>query len=164
MAKTTSVSKAEQELTRLATEMGLELVDVVLTKETGAIYLRISIDKEGGLSLSDCEAFHKRCIPLVEGVQYDFLECSSPGIDRPLKTERDFIKHIGSTIEVKLYRPAEGKKAFSGTLLWYADGAFSVQTQQGARDFTLKEASQIRPVIDWESQFEQIELEGEDET
>ena len=82
----------------LADRMNLELVDVCLDKEGAGKYLRIYIDKPEGISLDDCEAYHRAIQPQLEQYDYDFLEVSSPGVDRPLKKDRDFDRAIGSEV------------------------------------------------------------------
>ena len=86
----------------LAEQMGYELVEAGIEKEGAGQYLRFYLDSEKGISLDDCEAFHKRIQPLVEDVDYDFLEVSSPGIDRPIRTTAYAAKAVGFPGEDKL--------------------------------------------------------------
>ena len=88
MAQKSSLVKTIRPLCeRLAAERGVELYDVALEKEPTGLYLRIYIDKEGGIGLDDCEGYHRAIQPKVEQYDYDFLEVCSPGIDRPVKTD-----------------------------------------------------------------------------
>ena len=126
---------------------GCTLWDVEYVKEAGAWFLRVYIDREGGVDMNLCEAFHRAIDePLDEldptyGAEYT-LNCSSAGLDRPFKTERDFIKHIGEKIEVHFYAPFEGKKYYEGELLSYTDGVIAIRTERGEvaipRDKTAK--------------------------
>ena len=75
----------------LADRLGFELVDVSLDKESSGKYLRIYIDNEAGITLDDCETYHRAIQPQLESYDYDFLEISSPGIDRPLKQDLDIL-------------------------------------------------------------------------
>lgn len=102
--------------------MNMELVEVEFKKRgdnDGS--LTIYIDKDGGVSLDDCEAVHNAIdAPLDEldptnGKPYT-LNVSSPGLDRPFKTLRDYRKHVGEEIEISLYKPVEGKKKFEAVL------------------------------------------------
>ena len=102
---------------KLAADMGLSFYDVSLDREPAGLYLRIYIDAEGGLSLDQCEAYHRAIQPKVERYEYDFLEVCSPGIDRPVKTDRDIERALGTAVSVHLYRPQDGRKDFEGTLL-----------------------------------------------
>jgi ribosome maturation factor RimP len=157
LSKATSIFKAEKALAGLAESLGLEYIEHELKKESGELYLRLIIDKEGGLSLEDCEKFHRQCIPLVENVEYDYLECSSPGIERPLKKERDFQKNMGKQIEVRLFKQRDGQRIFFGTLQNYEEGSlgatFNISTQSGLQAFTLKETALVKPVIDYQAEL-----------
>jgi ribosome maturation factor RimP len=98
----------------LALSLGLELVDVAFEKEPVGLYLRVYLDSPKGISLNDCEAYHRKLLPLVEELEYDFLEVSSPGIDRPIKRESEARKAIGSKAEIKLFKPLDGQKVYTG--------------------------------------------------
>ena len=84
------VKEAARIAQKIADEMQLELVDVELVKEPTGHFLRFYIDRPDGIALDELESFHRRILPLVEAVEYDYMEVSSPGAYRPLKTERDF--------------------------------------------------------------------------
>ncbi|MGI6587782.1 MAG: ribosome maturation factor RimP [Peptococcia bacterium] len=102
---------------------GMELVDVEFVKEGANHYLRLFLDKEGGVNLDDCEKISKIISALLDQEdpiqQAYFLEVSSPGLDRPLKKERDFLKYQGYQVMVKTYSPFEGKKKLRGKLGQY---------------------------------------------
>ena len=102
---------------RFAEKLGYELCDTALDKEPAGKYLRVYIDRDGGVTLDDCERYHRAVQPALESFDYDFLEVCSPGIDRPLKTQRDIEKSIGLMVEARLYKPVEGRKAVQGLLL-----------------------------------------------
>ena len=116
MAKTEALSGLESKARTIAEKMGYELVDRCMDREPTGKYLRFYIDKDEGVSLDDCEAYHKAVRAAAESVDYDFMEVSSPGIDRPLKTDRDFERNLGSEIEIRLFRPIEGTKVYTGVL------------------------------------------------
>lgn len=119
-------SKSNEEikafLDPIAEGLGLEIVEVEF-KNSKNPSLTVYIDKDGGVDLDACEAFHNAIdAPLDEFNPYDgayTLNVSSPGLDRPLKTERDFLKKIGKDVEIKLYAPIKGVKYFEGTLINY---------------------------------------------
>ena len=113
-SKTESLAGLEAKARALAEQMGYELVDVCMDKEPTGKYLRFYIDKEEGVSLDDCEAFHKAVRTPADSVDFDFMEVSSPGIDRPLKKDRDFERNLGCEIEVKLFKPIDGTKVITG--------------------------------------------------
>jgi ribosome maturation factor RimP len=104
----------------IASDLKYELVDVEFVKEFGSYYLRVYIDKPGGVTLDDCQNMSEILSDKLD--QEDpidaayFLEVSSPGLDRPLKTDKDLNRNIGKDVEISLYRPFEGKKTYEGKL------------------------------------------------
>ena len=133
---------------KLAADMGLSFYDLSLDREPAGLYLRIYIDAEGGLSLDQCEAYHRAVQPKVERYDYDFLEVSSPGIDRPVKTDRDIERALGTTVSVHLYKPQDGRKDFEGTLL-KMDGEQVTVSENGQEfSFPRTQVSLVRMVPD----------------
>ena len=108
----------------------LELVDVEFVKEAGNWYLRYYIDKPGGVTLNDCEKISQdisRQLDIIDPIPYSYsLEVSSPGIERPLKNERDFLKALNKLVEIKTYEPIDGKKVFTGTLKGYSGDILTI--------------------------------------
>ena len=104
----------------LAEELGYELVDVEFVKEGNRYFLRIFIDKPGGVNLDDCQKMSQlvgKKLDEVDPIDVSYyLEVSSPGLDRPLKTDKDLKRNLGKEIEVKLYEQLEGKKFLEGVL------------------------------------------------
>jgi len=101
-------------------ELGLELVDVEYKKEGSLYYLRVYVDKKGGVSIEDCENVSRALDPIFDSelkADPDFFEVSSPGLTRPLQTQADFIRYIGEEVEISLYCPREGSKSLVGTIL-----------------------------------------------
>ena len=146
---------AQSDLTRvvepackaLAEQQNVELVDVELAREGASRYLRIYIDKPDGITLSDCETYHRAVMPLVERVDYDFLEVCSPGIDRPLKKQKDYDAHVGDLVEVHLYRAINKCRRFEGELLGLFGDQVKIKIGEEELSFTLKEISLCKPVI-----------------
>ena len=148
--KAMSVREAEKIAQQIAEEQNVELVDVELVKEPTGHFLRFYIEKPDGISLNELETFHRRIQPLVENVEYDFMEVSSPGADRPLKTERDFARAEGMEVELKTYRPVNGAKQFLGDLIGLKDGVISIITESGETlSFEKKDVAIVRPVIEF---------------
>ena len=111
-------------------EEGCKLWSVEYIKEAGTWYLRIFIDKDGGVGIADCEAISRRLDPILDEADpipesYVF-EVGSAGAERELKRTSDFEQFIGSDVEVKLYQPYEGRKTLVGTLEEYNDGNITV--------------------------------------
>ena len=165
MAKETGTARLEAACGPIAEQMGYELVDVSLDKEPTGKYLRFYIDKEEGVSLDDCEAFHRRIQPLMEKIDYDYMEVSSPGADRPLKSAEDFERCQGQMVEVRLYRPIEGAKVHNGYLLGLAEGGVEIQTEAGEkRVFEQKQIAVVRPLIEFDEEDleDDIDIGGDD--
>lgn len=102
-----------------------ELVDVEFVKEGSHWYLKVFIDVEGGIKISDCEYVSRALDVKIEEVnpiqQAYILEVSSPGLDRPLKKEKDFHRSLGKAVEVKLFQAVDGEKEFTATLTDFKD-------------------------------------------
>ena len=121
MAKVNNTeSKVEALVSGMIEEMGYELVDVEFVKEGQNWYLRFYLDKEGGINIDDCEKASKAIEKLLDEKdpieQAYILEVSSPGLDRQLKKDKDFVKYAGSLVDVKLYKAVDGSKEFQGAL------------------------------------------------
>ncbi|MBQ9485404.1 MAG: ribosome maturation factor RimP [Clostridia bacterium] len=117
--------------------------------------LTVFIDKEGGVSLDDCEALHNAIFdPLDEldptfGLPYT-LNVSSLGADRPFKTEKDFLSHIGKKVEIKLYAAVKGKKFYEGELLEYDGERIVVKTDaKTVLSLELKSVVKVSEYIDF---------------
>ncbi len=147
---------------RLAEQMGFELVDVCLDKEGAGKYLRLYIDKPSGITLDDCEAYHRAIQPQLESYDYDFLEVSSPGVDRPLKKDRDFERALGSVVEVHLFRALEGSKVWTGVLADFSPKDLTIEVDGGQRVISRREVAIARPVVDMTG-VEDVALPGEEE-
>lgn len=146
-----TVKGAAQIARRIADELQVELVDVELVKEPTGHFLRFYVDRPGGIALNELEAYHRKIQPLVERVEYDYMEVSSPGADRPLKSERDFERAEGLTVELKTYRPVNGAKLFTGDLVGLVDGRIVIRVEDGTeRSFEKKDVAIVRPVIEFD--------------
>jgi ribosome maturation factor RimP len=116
---------------------GMELVDVEFVKEGQHRYLRIFIDKEGGISLEDCQKVSEYLNEKLDSTdpieENYFMEVSSPGVERVLKKDADFERFKEQLVEVKLYFPLEGTKIIEGTLKGLKDGKVAVQPENSAK-------------------------------
>lgn len=138
---------------RIAREMQVELVDVELVKEPAGHFLRFYVDRPDGIAVNDLEAFHRKIMPLVERVDYDYMEVSSPGADRPLKTERDFERAAGMVVELKTYRAVNGAKVFTGTLTGLDGDVIVMADAEGkALRFERKAVAVVRPLIEFDEE------------
>ena len=132
--------------------MGYEFADIEFVKEGPNWYLRVFADKEGGISIDDCELISKELEKILDEndpiEQAYFLEISSPGIDRPLKKKADFIKCNGETVDIKLYRPVEGSKEHTGKLVDYSDdGTVTIETEDKVISFEKKDIASVRRAV-----------------
>ena len=119
-------------------EEGCRLWDVEYVREAGTWYLRVFIDKEGGVGIDDCERISRRLDPMLDEADpipdsYVF-EVGSAGAERELRRPSDFEQFMGSEVEIKLYQPLNGSKSFVGSLAAYADGAVTILS--GGRELT----------------------------
>ena len=111
-------------------ELGYRIWDVTFNKIGADYHLEITIDSDAGINIDDCERVHRAIDPIldecdpVEGFYY--LEVSSPGIERELRTEEHILLCIGEVVEAKLFAPLEGRRSFCGTLLAYEDGTVTI--------------------------------------
>lgn len=161
MAKAELTTVVEPKCQRLADEQGIELVDVSLDKEPTGKYLRIYIDKPEGITLDDCEKYHRAIQPQLESYDYDFLEVSSPGVDRPLKKDRDFERALGLEVEIHLFRAVDGSKVFSGELISYTKETLTIAIDGDERSFERRAASLVKPVVDMEG-VQDVDLTGDE--
>lgn len=146
MAKVTDV--VAQLALPIVEQNGCTLWDVEYVKEAGVWYLRLYIDKEGGVSIDDCVNIDHAMDPIldeqdpIEG-SYTF-EVSSAGADRALKKPEHFAAFLGSEVEVRLYRPQEGRKDWVGQLTAYQDGDVTIAAPTGEKTFGKKDVAQVR--------------------
>lgn len=128
-------ARTEEFLLPLMEEHHFELVDVEYVKEAGSWYLRAYIDKEGGITVDDCETVSRRLGDWLD--EKDFiadsyiLEVSSPGLGRPLKKEKDFKRSIGRDVDIKLYKPLNKRKDYTGTLVSYDKETVTITQEDG---------------------------------
>lgn len=129
-------AKTESFLMPLMKENNFELVDVEYIKEAGNWYLRAYIDKEGGITVDDCEIISRKLGDWLD--EKDFiadsyiLEVSSPGLGRPLKKDKDFNRSIGEDVDIKLYKPLNKQKDYTGTLISFDKDTVTIAQEDGA--------------------------------
>ncbi len=133
-------------------EKALELADLEFVKEGPNWYLRVYIDKDGGVTIEDCEnvsrILEKKLDETDPIEQAYILEVSSPGIDRPLKKPEHFEKYIGEIIDIKLYKPLEGKKEYQGELKQFDNGVITIIEEDGTeKQFIQKETASVRLAV-----------------
>ena len=146
--------KAAALLEPIVQEQGFELVDVEYVKEGGTWYLRAYIDKEGGITIDDCELVSRAFSDVLD--REDFIEDSyimegsSPGLGRPLKKEKDYERSMGKELEIRTYRAVDGQKEFYGILTAYDSNSVTVKEENGEeKTFRKNEIALIRLAFDF---------------
>ncbi|MEY8382424.1 ribosome maturation factor RimP [Christensenellaceae bacterium 44-20] len=151
--------KIEEQIERLVgakiEQMGYELVDVEYAKVKGQDdELVVYIDRQGGVTLDDCEAVSLAVEPIIDEadpIAHAYVFCvSSPGIDRPLKKPRDFEKALQTKVDLKLYEKLNGKKEITAVLIGYDESAVRLQTEKGQElELGREKIALIRPHIEF---------------
>lgn len=153
MAKRSVTEVISHLISAFVEEHGMELVDVEFVKEGPHRYLRVFIDKEDEkISLADCRLisdYINERIDTIDPIKENyFLEVSSPGIERPLKTPRDFEKSMGKFVQAKLFSPFEGRKIVDGHLKSFKDDNVSITIENGETIVIPRDKiSLIKPII-----------------
>lgn len=149
--KTKSLEELRSLLESIAEPMNIEIVDVVF-KMSKNPSLTVFIDTEDGIDLNTCEKYHNAIDAALD--EFDFtlgasytLNVSSPGLDRPLKTARDFERHLGEDVEIRFYAPEKGKKLFEGTLVGYDQNNVVVLMDGEEKKITLSKIAKINVAV-----------------
>ena len=146
--------KAEAMAQPIIDQFGFELVDVEYVKEAGNWYLRFYIDKEGGITVDDCEVISREFNEVLDKENYIpdqyIFEVSSPGLLRPLKKEKDYVRSMGREVEVRLYKAIDRQKEFTGTLSAYDDKTVTLTMEDGSEAvFEKADIALIRLALDF---------------
>ena len=147
-------ARVEAWITPVLEQHQFELVDVEYVREVGVWYLRCYIDKEGGITVDDCEVISRLLGEWLD--KEDFiedsyiLEVSSPGLGRPLKKEKDFARSIGKDVEIRLYKAIDKQKECTGTLTSYDADSVTLTMEDGSeRTFEKSGIALIRLAFDF---------------
>ena len=147
MANKTEI-RALETAESLAKEQGVYIVDVTYKKSEDTYSLCYYIDKEGGIGIDECEAFSKAVEEILDRENFISeaytLEVSSPGADRKLTKEREFLYYIGREVDVKLYKAEDGVKEFTGVLTDFKDNTAYIDLGGEVKQIPAKEAAYIR--------------------
>lgn len=133
----------------IAEELGCEYVDTEYAKQGKDWLLTVYIDKPGGVTIEDCEKVSRALEPVLDEKDpvpgaYT-LVVSSPGLDRPLRTKRDFERAVGTQIDVKLYQPFMGSKEFTGELTAADEDSFTIEHGDDEITFQMSETAKVTP-------------------
>jgi ribosome maturation factor RimP len=135
---------------------GLELVDVGFHRESGRRVLRVTVDRDGGVDLDTISVTSEKLSRRLD-LEDEFpgpytLEVSSPGVERPLRTTRDFVRRVGEKVKVKTSVPVDGLRTHTGTLTAASEGEVTVATETGEHRIARRDISSARTVFDWETE------------
>lgn len=132
MSKKGFMTSIENLCEDVTSELGYELVDVEYLKESGDYYLRVYIHKPGGVNLDDCQTVSEKLSDRLDDEDLlkkaYYLEVSSPGLDRPLKKDRDLERNLGKEVEVSLYKAVDGVKKYEGILRSFNGDSVELET------------------------------------
>lgn len=148
-------AKTEAMILPILDRLSFELVDVEYVKEGSVWYLRAYIDKEGGITVNDCETVAREMNTLLD--EADFIpdsytfEVSSPGLGRVLKKEKDYVRNMGKKIEIRTYRAINHSKDFCGILKAYDANSVTIESEEDGTELTFEKAdiALIRQAIDF---------------
>ncbi len=152
--KTKSIEEIQNALQPIADEMAIEIVEIAF-KQGKSPALTVFIDVEGGVDLNTCEKFHRAIDEPLDEIDPTFgepytLNVSSPGLDRPLKTARDFQKCMGEKVEIKLFAPMKGKKLFEAKLVSYDGNCIEVEEDKEKIKIEISKIAKICRAIDFD--------------
>lgn len=135
----------------IADSFGCSIYDVEYVKEGQNYFLRIFIDKEGGVSTDDCEKVSRAVDPVLDELDpienAYYLEISSPGLDRKLSRKEHFESALGKSIDIKLFSPIDGSKEITGILKSFDGKVISVETDSGIIEIEKQKASVVRLTV-----------------
>ncbi|WP_251613042.1 ribosome maturation factor RimP [Pumilibacter muris] len=147
--------KTRQALTPVIERLGFEVVDVEYVKKSDGMNLTVYIYIPRGVTIDDCETVHNAVNPVIDELNptddkpYIF-NISSPGLDRPFKTQRDFERNYGKEVEIKLYAPLRGKKFYEGVLVEKTENTVKISTPSGDENIELTRVVFVRPLVKFE--------------
>lgn len=153
MAKSNNLAATVETLiTPVVTEMGYGLWDVEYVREGAEWYLRVTLDKESGIDIEDCEKVHRAILPMLENYDWDHLEVSSPGAERTLRKPAHFSAVIGQNTEIRLFSPdASGNKSYTGILTSVSDVGVTLKCADSEIVFAFDKIAKAQTIYDFEN-------------
>ena len=145
--------KVENLIKTKVQELGYNLYDVEYVKEGKDYFLRVYIDKDNGITLDDCEIVSNGITEILDNADYIkeqyFLEVSSPGVERILKKDKHLKSNIGANVQVKLFKPLDGKKQYEGILKDFDSDNIKIETSSQILEIERQNIGQIKTISDW---------------
>lgn len=147
-------AKTEELITPILDRLGFSLYDTEYVKEGPDFYLRAYIEKDGGITVNDCEAVSREMNEILDREDYVegsyIFEVSSPGLGRKLTKDRHFSKSLGEEVELKLFKAVDGEKEYAGILTAFDHDSVTIEVEEGeTKLFPRKEIAQIRLAFDF---------------
>ena len=148
------VQICQEKINPIIEKMGYEVVEVEYAKKSDGMNLTFYIDNDKGITIEDCEKVNEVVEPLLDEINPTndatyILNVSSPGIDRPVKTQRDFLRNKDKLVEVTLYSAQNGKKKYKGLLKNFNENLVEIDVDGTMMSFEHKNVAQISPVIEF---------------
>lgn len=142
----------EEKVTPVIEQLGYEVVEIEYAKKSDGMNLTFFIDNDNGIVIEDCEKVSRAINDLLDEInptddQPYILSVSSPGLDRPIKSDRDFKRNMGKQIEVTLFAKVNGKKKFEGELTDYNQDSFTIKVKDEEISFNKQQVAHIVPII-----------------
>ena len=132
-------------------ELGYRMWDITYTKIGADYHLEITIDKDGGINIEDCERVHRAIDPILDEADpiesFYYLDVSSPGLERELRTEEHILLSIGAAVEAKLFAAKDGAKSVTGKLVSFEDGRVVIENEVGMVELEKSEISKLTTVF-----------------
>ncbi len=152
MSKKSIEESVQSMVANIIKDTDIEMIDIEYVKEGPFKYLKVYVDKPEGITLDDTtdvsRALNKKLDELDFIKEQYFLEVSSPGIERPFKTEADYQKNMGNKIEAKFFKPVDGKKSVNGILFKKDEDSVDIETKEGIITINLKDISKINKMLE----------------
>ena len=135
----------------IITELGYEIWDITYAKVGADYHLEITIDSEAGINIEDCEKVHRAIDPILDEIDpiegFYYLDVSSPGIERELRTEEHIFHSIGQKVEAKLFAAKDGRRTVVGILESFSEGIIVIKEESGEVSLKQSEISKLRTVF-----------------
>ena len=138
-------------ISETVSDLGYRIWDITYSKIGADYHLEITIDSDGGIGIEDCERVHRAIEPLIDErdpiENFYYLEVSSPGLERELRTEEHILQSVGETVEAKLFTKLDGQKSVIGKLIGFSDGQLTISEDGQERKIPLSEISKLTTVF-----------------
>ncbi len=132
------------------TELGYRIWDITYTKVGADYHLEITIDNDNGIEISDCEKVHRAIDPILDEIDpiegFYYLDVSSPGVERELRTDEHISLSVGSRVEAKLFAPIDGVKSIVGVLCSFSDGTVKIDCDTTSYEIKRSDISKLKTI------------------